>query len=639
MSSQTKLISDAYRQLSSLYKNPTRNTNSGCVDGLAADNVNERLMQEHRALLNLFNRERQEIARKDPALYYKILALLYEVDDYCGVRSSVREFIVAEYRNLIEKFAQNPDDEGNRPLERINFTNAKIRSRLKAMIRCCVAAIESRRREDDLDDLSGKLNILEDFLNRNLHRPGDLPAWTTLAFVQSAQARLARQAQDYEQAHRKLLREVDSLNQRAAEIVDCLFVLNKVSNPSDEQRNEIEGLKDDLVFIRRKQTLSSFFNAGLAAFQRGFLRSARQACEAASLQFRLHGQFFHQVFNDLVILSIKRARTSKEQQDSFRALKDDLEQAILPRLNPVTGVGNPKLYLYAMRELAVLQYYCKETDKMAGTLDQMDDLMDKYGLVSEQWKSRISIQRSRAFWRDWVHQKERHKLKAALKHAQDAFSFGCGVYEKISTYRNARALRAAIERSKKISLIDTIESLINYGSIQASAKQFAEAIKSADAVIQLAGDDNPRLCAMGHLVRAEAHTANAQVAEAQQDLAHARVLEKRVDHRYVGDRRRLVERAIEERLPQTLFLGDLNKEDFRKATNRLLGWFIETHSKKGTKNDVARTLDVSRTRIDSYLEYLKKPENESEPYHHLIAILDSHGEKQKAKTRKKPKKT
>jgi tetratricopeptide (TPR) repeat protein len=446
----------------------------------------------------------------------------------------------------------------------------------------------------------------------------------TLALVLSAQARLARQSQNYKESQHKLLEEVRCLDRRAAEIV------KRLSNKADlEKLSEaaIEGLKDDLMFIRRKQTLSSFFNVGLAAFQRGFLKTANQACQSARLQFRLHGQFFHGVFNDLILLSIKRARTSRGQQEKFEDLKNDLEQEILPRLNPDSGVGNPKLYFYGLRELAVLLYYCEETDRMIDTLNLMDHLMQKQRRVRNQWKSRVSNQRARAFWRNWVREENGPEPQMALKHAQDAFTFASGLKEKISEFHDARTLRTAIERCKRISLIDTIESLVTYGSIQVSAKQFAEAINIANAIIELSRENNPRLWAMGYLIRAEAYTGNGQLVEARQDVEKATELEKRIDHRYVVDRRKFVQRGIEDRSPLEFFFRGLEATDFKKGTYRLLGWFIDTYSKKKNTNEVSRALGISRTRLDSYREYLK--ENRSEPYQHLIAVLTKHEDTQR----------
>jgi hypothetical protein len=619
MSSRFQSISDAYEQLSSLYKNPARNEQSRFMEGIAAPDVNEELLKRRTALRKLFDQHRGELIERDESLYYKILVLLYEMDVYWGVESQLRHLIVSKSRKLLKDFANQPKH-GSRPFDRVDFTKPRIRSELKAKIRCCVAAIESRRRDDDLNELARELNTLEQFIKNNLDQPNS-PALTTLALVLSAQARLARQKQDYKQSQRKLLEELRYLNKRAAEITERLFELGKAATLSEEQSKEIDDLKDDLVFIRRKQTLSSFFNVGLAAFQRGFLKTANYACESARLQFRLHGQFFHQIFNDLIILSIKRARTSRGQDQKYSDLKKELVEELLSRLDPDSGIGNPKLYLYGLRELAVLQYYGKEMDQMIETLDRMDHLMEEHGLVQKQWKSRVSNQRARVLWRIWIRQQDSSEPKAALDHAQDAFEFASGLTDKISDFATPKALSNAIERSKKKSLIDTIESLITYGTIRASAKQFTEAIKSANAVIHLAGEENPRLWAMGYLVRAEAYIGNGQLVEARQDIEKATVLEQQIDHRYVGDRRRLVQRAIS---PMEFFFSELEAKDFDKATYRLLGWFIETHSRKRNQNEIYKSTGISRSLLKSYLKFLI--ENTDEPYRHLIPILTPHSD-------------
>ena len=634
MSSEFDSIRNAYQQLSSLYKNPTRTVELSRVDGIVAANINNELLAKYESLFAMFISQQRRLWQNDEALFYKCLALLYEIDDYRGVVSPVRnaivEFCTTEKRiridgktntvkSLIDQFAEPPDDDGSTVFDRINPEDIEQkRSEVKAKIRCCVAAIESRRRDAKLTDLAHELDILERFIKKHLHQPPGLPAWTTLAFVLSAQARLARQAQNYNFSHQKLLEEVQCLDQRAAEIIDRLFYPEKIGVLSDRQ---IEDLKDDLMFIRRKQTLSSFFNVALAAFQRGFLKTANQACQSARLQFRLHGLFFQQVFNDLIILSIKRARTSRGQIENYHKLKHELETDIIPKLSPATGVAHPKLYLYSLRELAVLQYYCEETVQMLGTLDLMDELMEKNGPFSNQWKSRVSNQRARALWRSWFNHPGTGVPEAALHHAQQAFTFACGLSEKISEYHDATALRNAIERSKKTSLIDTIESLVTYGSIEASCKQFAEAIKSATAVIQLSNDENPRLCAMGYLVRAEAYAESDQILEAQRDVVQACEREARIDHCYVSDRRKFVVRAVERRLPPpSLFLGDMDQMDFNvKGKNRLLGWFIVTKTDKRNKSEVADKLGVSRARLESYLRYLRK--NESDPYSYLVSML------------------
>lgn len=218
-----------------------------------------------------------------------------------------------------------------------------------------------------------ELNVLEAFVETNLHKPEiGLPSWTMLAFVRAAQARVARQNQAYDYVQEKLLNVVQCLDERAAEIIEKLTALERSVKRTKEQQGEIETLADDLIFIRQKQTLASLFNVGLANLQRGFLDSADYACHAARLQFRLHGQFLHRMYNELVMLSIKRARLSTDDDEELCALKGDLERDILPLLKPTGGTGNPKLYLYGLREMAVIQSSCGETDEMLETLKAME---------------------------------------------------------------------------------------------------------------------------------------------------------------------------------------------------------------------------------------------------------------------------
>ncbi len=61
-----------------------------------------------------------------------------------------------------------------------------------------------------------------------------------------------------------------------------LLIAGSIPTPGLLSDQQIEDLKDDLLFIRRKQTLSIFFNVALAAFQRGFLKTANQACQISS---------------------------------------------------------------------------------------------------------------------------------------------------------------------------------------------------------------------------------------------------------------------------------------------------------------------------------------------------------------------
>jgi len=70
------------------------------------------------------------------------------------------------------------------------------------------------------------------------------------------------------------------------------------------------------------------------------------------------------------------------------------------------------------------------------------------------------------------------------------------------------------------------------------------------------------------------------------------------------------------------FFSELGAKDFDKAKNRLLGWFIETHSKKRNQNEIRKALGLPRSLVISYRKFLI--ENPDEPYRHLIPVLSPH---------------
>jgi hypothetical protein len=85
----------------------------------------------------------------------------------------------------------------------------------------------------------------------------------------------------------------------------------------------------------------------------------------------------------------------------------------------------------------------------------------------------------------------------------------------------------------------------------------------------------------------------------------------------------LVQRSIS---PLEFFFSELGAKDFDKAKNRLLGWFIETYSKKRNRNEIRKAIGISGSLLISYRNFLI--ENPDDPYRHLIPILSP---------RKKPK--
>lgn len=642
-----KKIEDLYTTLSSLYKNPTR----GLAE-LAALNIDDVLIERQQELLRLFLKNANKLKDADPALFYKILALIFEIDDYKGEESVVRNLVVSEGDDLLRQINKVKSDKAefimpaSRRTIRETFTSRYSRSCWKARVICCVATVESQRRDHhnptvnrakSLNDLARDLELLEGFVKDYLQQPDKkLYAWTTLSFVHAAQARIARQGQEYRLTEHKLLEAIECLDERAEEI-RAIAQRELVTKPIGKNQ-VIEDLKDDLVSIRRKQTLISFFNVALVALQRGFLRTANNACQSARLQFRLHGHNYHALFNELIILSIKRARTSRYELEKFRELRSVLRKDIIRHVKRGAGNslnGNRKLYLYALRELALLHSYRRKLKAMLKVLDLMEKSDRSLG---EQWKSRIYHQRARAYWLMGLETRDAATFQQARDYSNTAFKAASGCNERIEDYGSASKLREAIKHSKRTNLIETIESLITYGSIQVSAGNFDEAIKSAEAIIEYCDDDNPRLLAMGYLVRAEAYVETKRIIDAKEDVAKARILQRRIDHNYVADRMRAIERRW---LNQADYipLEDLkdDRKMLQKAGDRLRGWAIENHTNKKSAKEIAKRLKMSWRTVESYLQ--KVAQDENDPYHHLGEILNKSGNIRDGKRRAKDKKS
>ncbi|MFL6253940.1 MAG: hypothetical protein ACJ74T_02885 [Pyrinomonadaceae bacterium] len=616
MSTDLRDLSQTYYELSSLYKNPTRASRPS-LDGKIAANHDAPLTAIHRRLFDLFKDRAAELARaadvETRTLYYKVLALLYEIDDYRGVASpSVADLIRVEWDAILSEL-KGPKDKrhGGQPFRHLkdSFEAPEVRSLWKAKVLCGVAAVEIRRKSSFVDTLLDELDVLESFVLRKLHSPDDKrPTWTMLAFVQAAQARVARQTQAYDYGQERLLSAIQSLDERAADLIE------KLSAAEDDA--DVDELTDDLVFIRQKQTLVSLFNVGLANLQRGFLHSAEYACRSAHLQFRLHGQSFHRRYNELILLSIRRARTSTKNTKGLGALKDELVHDILPPLKPEGDAGNPKLYLYGLREKAVIQHYCGESDEVLDTLREMEEL----GPLSPQWNSRISILRARNAYRRWKQtpdeQKDDSLLPDALSHSEDAFKYATGLEADISSFTGSKRLLDSIRKSEGKSLIDAVESLIAYATTQLFLKNPEEAIKSADAVVALSIDDNPRLLAMGYLVLAEAHFLTGLHVEFHGYLGDAKALESRIDHKYVQDRRR----AVEDLMPECLTLNEI--KNFGVAKDLLMGWLIDRHSSKTSPYQIAREIGADPKTVETFLNKLRYPQYKNFRYLHLAKITD-----------------
>lgn len=73
---------------------------------------------------------------------------------------------------------------------------------------------------------------------------------------------------------------------------------------------------------------------------------------------------------------------------------------------------------------------------------------------------------------------------------------------------------------------------------------------------------------------AEAYYLKELFVEAQRYLANAKALESQIDHKYVEDRRRLVERLMPEYLDLT------GVETTSQAEELLPGWFIDRRISK-----------------------------------------------------------
>lgn len=615
MPSAQQVLTEAYRELSGLYKNPTRP-----LGGAAASNLDAELASRHRRLFDLFKHARWGGGKEEPALYFKILALLYEVDYYRGLTPSVQDWITTEATASVEHFDLRRGGRGRRA--GADFADPDVRSLWKAKVMCGVAAVESRRRSVHTSALLNELNVLEDFVTENLHRPADaLPAWTTLAFVRSAQARVARQGPDYAYVRDKLLNVGQCLDERAAEIIELLSAARARGEGATGEGREVEGLVDDLVFIRQKQTLSILFNVGLADRQRGSLRNANYACHAARFQFRLHGHFLHRLFNEVLLISIRSAQTSQENVAEYRLLKERLERDILPELVPRRDAGNPKLYLYGLRELGVIQLFCGETETTLRTLEAMEGVQTS----DPKWQSRISLLHARARYRAWKAMPEGEGndrlLREALAYSEDAFNRATGLLDGIESYGDAKSLLAAIKHSKSSYVIDAVEGLIAYGTTQLFLRNTREAIKSAEAVIDLCKDDNPRLLAMGHLVMAEAHVETQLFMVARQHLSSAKNLESQIDHKYVADRRRAVERLMSKTLDLT------GCENFSEAEERLMGWYIRHYSHMSSAHAIANEIGLSRKTLTNYLRRL----DSNSPYADLKEILSRHAKKKRKK--------
>lgn len=652
---QNPSVARAYRDLQRLYQNPTREWRGFAAANLDRD-LDIKLASKQRKLLAAFRREKWPDFAKRPALYFKALSLLYEVDDYRGKVPSVQQIIIDEHgwlrREIIDTLRRRregvdaPDD----------YRSEDFRSTWKAKVLCFVAFVEGGRGTKRSEDLLGELRELEEFVRRILHRPNerpeeDQPAWTTLAFVHAAQARVARDSQRYSMMREKLVSVVECLDVRAANIIMQAVKNSGTAALRKANANLLDELTDDLVFVRRKKTLFTSFNVALAELQRGSLGFAAYAAKTSHLEFRLHGHLFHRLYARLLAIAIRRGQLSRDHADELFELEAELDKEILPLLEPSDELGNPKLYLYALRLKAVLQYDDHRYAELLKTLKRMENVLPRTG----KWDSRIALLRARTRWREWVTSPSNNasKLDEALLGVETAFRMATGLKRQVSDFKNIGSLVKAINESRTKSLTDVMEALLSYGDVQIAVGTrhrrnrnphdvivlgaYVQAMKAAGAVIELAGDENPRLTAMGHLVSAESLIARDQFVEANQHLASAKVLEKQIDYQYVADRIRAVERArsVQKFLDLSSCTSGLNptKEDVKHAQYLIWGWMIEHWTNGHSVGEIADKLFKKQNTIERYLGWLEdQPLKEKHPFWYQKTLLEKLREKRLDRT-------
>jgi hypothetical protein len=375
----------------------------------------------------------------------------------------------------------------------------------------------------------------------------------------------------------------------------------------------VRELEDDMVFTRRKRTLADSFSVGLDDLQRGFLGKASLACQTARFELRLHGQVYHRLFNELLLISIRRAHAHTDNQKEFMFLETELADKVIPLLEPKGVVRNPKLYLYGLRELAVVQYARGQFAEMRATLRKMEKVSP-----GPQWKSRINLLYSRASYKAWqlakVDLKKRRPdaLLDALSYSDWAFKHATGGKESIGGHTDRKSLVKYVEGMGSRNLIDTVESLVTYGTVQVflieylgavaqAAKRdgaFDEAIKSGSAVIELSGQDNPRLQAMGHLILTDAYRAYHLMVEASRHLELAKILEARIEHKYVEDRRKFIEAKIQ----MSFILHSNDFESVNDAMAVLFEWLIKGCTDRSSIPHIADQLGVGKARVKRYIK-------------------------------------
>jgi hypothetical protein len=277
--------------------------------------------------------------------------------------------------------------------------------------------------------------------------------------------------------------------------------------------------------------------------------------------------------------------------------------------------------------LAVIQLHCDEFEEAQHTLA----LMENVESLARQWRSRICVLRARAIYRRWRRSPQEAggeaPLLLALAHSEDAFEQATGLKGGVSTYRDAKSLLKSIRDADREDLDDTMESLITYGTVQLFLGNPDAAVTSGEAVIALAGNDNPRLRAMGHLVLAEAFLQDDFTLKAGEHLAAAKGLESQIDHKYVADRRMAVEKEMSRKL---VFTGG---KTFKEAKEHLLGWHILHHSSRVSIKQIDQEIKAGRGKITSYLREL----DESSPFYDDLKDLKKRFREEIEESPKRPK--
>jgi tetratricopeptide (TPR) repeat protein len=583
---------EIYKALSALYKNPTKR--SGGYEATDADTPLRELLEQ---LYCTFELARKTIRQSDNALYCKVLSLLFEVEDYLGNQPRVAKFVLDEYEN-IRRIIKRKEVKESETVDR------HIRSLWKARIRCSLAALEIRRRQKGLRLIEEELNELESFCRASgLHRP-ELPAWTTLSLISVNYAKIAREQHNYELAKAKFNEATEYLYFRLCEILNDIALLRQRINSSPDEalkcKEELETLNDDLVFIKQKQTLASLFNLGLTSLQRGHLKRALHSCTAARLEFKLHGHYFHQLFNELLLLSIERGLTSPSQQEKFVAIEKKLQE-LVPLFQPIRrGTGHPKFYRYVLYELSIVQYYCNKMTDAERTLQIIEKLVD----INDKWKSRIALVRSHIKRQQWKEKKQAKLLDESFQWASHAIEY---------------ANRGGATENEA-------DAWLAKGRVYVYRHELTEARESAETALTLLNDiDNPKLKAMAYLVLARVCLVQYNWEQADMWLSKVNQLKPQVDHSYVIDKYDDLHRELNEFFKNFIIKTGRKTYNLFHEQEKMLGWMImQVYHPDATISDIARSLQLKDIHGQDKRHIIREfiiRNAENKEYKHLVVLL------------------